>query len=352
MSVAVGDSEVFHPLAPRTQQAASGGDGRAVRIGLINNMADGAIARTEYHFTNLLQQAFTGTPLEVVYYSLPTISRSGKIREHVEASYQPFDGLWENPPDAVVVTGAEPRERNLKDELYWDSLAGLIDWLDVLGIPAMFSCLAAHAAVLHLDGIPRAGLKNKCFGVFEHEAEPDHPLMEGAGERMWLPHTRWNQVNEADLAKAGYQILSRSDDVGVGFFAKKRRSMWLFCQGHPEYEGADLLREYRRDIGRFLSGQRETYPDLPRNYFLDTEIQMLHAFRQHAIALGHISVMEQFPRIKQGAPTWDAWRSPAIGVFANWLKQIPGTKTLTDVAGSGYDLGRGIAVPDYLGSST
>lgn len=345
MSVAVDGSKVFQRQAPRTPLT----DEKPIRIGLINNMSDGAIARTEYHFTHLLQQAADGVPVEVVYYSLPAICRSGKIRDHMAASYQPIDALWDDPPDAFVVTGAEPRERTLQQELYWTSLTALIDWIDQLGVPAMFSCLAAHAAVLHLDGVSRATLDDKCFGVFEHEAAQEHPLMNGAGGHMWLPHTRWNQVSEAELIQAGYQILSRSEDVGVGFFARQRRSLWLFCQGHPEYEGPDLLREYRRDVGRFLSGQRATYPELPRSYFRENEIQMLLAFRQQAMTQGDASIMERFPQIEHGAPTWDAWRPAAVTVFGNWLKQIADTRALSDITPSGFSLSRAMAdIPNYV----
>jgi homoserine O-succinyltransferase/O-acetyltransferase len=344
-SVAVGGSKVFQRLAPRTPLA----DEKPIRIGLINNMSDGAIARTEYHFTRLLQQAADGVPVEVVYYSLPSILRSDRIREHMAASYQPIDALWDNPPDAFVVTGAEPRERSLQQELYWSSLTSLIDWIDQLGAPAMFSCLAAHAAVLHLDEVSRATLDDKCFGVFEHEASREHPLMAGAGGHMWLPHTRWNQVNEAELIQAGYQILSRSKDVGVGFFARERRSLWLFCQGHPEYEGPDLLREYRRDVGRFLSGHRASYPELPRSYFQETEVQMLLAFRQRAMAQGDVGIMDMFPQIEHGAPTWDAWRPAAVTVFGNWLKQITETHAWSDIARLGFNSSRAIAdLPNYV----
>jgi homoserine O-succinyltransferase/O-acetyltransferase len=344
MPVAVCGSREFRRLPSRTPLAGE----MPIRIGLINNMSDGAIVRTENHFTQLLQQAVEGVPVEVVYYSLPAILRSGNIREHIAASYQPIDALWDDPPDAFVITGAEPREQNLKDELYWNSLTALIDWIDQLGVPAMFSCLAAHAAVLHLDGVSRTTLDEKCFGVFEHTAAPEHPLMDGSGGHMLLPHTRWNHLNEAELVQAGYQILNRSEDVGVGFFAQQRRSLWLFCQGHPEYEGPDLLREYRRDVGRFLSGQRKTYPELPRSYFPEAEIQKLLAFRRQAIAQGDISVMTLFPQI-EGAPTWDAWRPAAVTVFGNWLKQITETRVLSDIARSGFNLRLSIAdVPNYL----
>ena len=344
MSVAIGGSKGFPSLAPRTR---SDGE-RPLRIGLINNMSDGAIARTEYHFTRLLQQA-ASVPVEVEYYSLPTILRSGKIQEHMAASYQPIDALWDNPPDVFVVTGAEPRASCLKQELYWNSLTGLIDWIDQLGVPAMFSCLAAHAAVLHLDGVSRATLDTKCFGVFDHDVAQDHPLMDGVGGHMWLPHTRWNRVNETELHRAGYQILSRSAEVGVGFFASERRSLWLFCQGHPEYEGPDLLREYRRDVGRYLSRHRASYPDLPRGYFQESETQMLLAFRKQAMAQGDVSIMQQFPRIQQEASAWDVWRPTAVAVFGNWLKQIAETQTMSEIAHTTFDLSRAMPdIPNYV----
>ena len=43
-------------------------------------------------------------------------------------------------------------------------------------------------------------------------------------------------------------------------FVKQTRSLFIFFQGHPEYEETTLLREYRRDVGRFLRGQQPHYP--------------------------------------------------------------------------------------------
>ena len=57
--------------------------------------------------------------------------------------------------------------------------------------------------------------------------------------------------------------------AGVDAFAKQDGSFFLFFQGHPEYEADTLLREYRRDVGRFLGGEREDYPAMPLGYFND-----------------------------------------------------------------------------------
>jgi homoserine O-succinyltransferase len=181
----------------------------------------------------------------------------------------------------------------------------------------------------------------------------EHPLMQGVGERMLLPHTRWNQVDETELIQAGYRILSRSEEAGVGFFINERRNSWLFCQGHPEYEGADLLREYRRDVGRFLSGQRPTYPDLPRSYFRHADVQALLALRKQAVAHRDVSVMQRFPRIEQGAPTWDAWRPAAVVVFGNWLKQIAAQRAGTDLAHIGFNTDPALAEePQFVGDAS
>jgi hypothetical protein len=70
---------------------------------------------------------------------------------------------------------------------------------------------------------------------------------------------------------------------------------------------------------------------------------MLLAFRQHAMAQGDDCIMEMFPQIEHGAPTWDAWRPAAVTVFGNWLRQIAETRALSDIAPWGFNLNWAIA---------
>lgn len=299
----------------------SGHKPRSLEIAIINNMPDAALRRTEEQFTNLLVAAAEDLDLRLTFYSLPAIPRAESGRQYVSAAYATFDDLWLDPPDAMVVTGTEPHEENLRDEPYWWGLTALIDWADVQAIPTMFSCLAAHAAVLHLDNVRREPVGRKCFGLFDHEiVAPDHPFMEGVGARMWLPHSRWNQVTESALAAAGYQILSRGDEAGVGFFSRQHDTCMLFCQGHPEYDGANLLREYRRDIRRFLSRTRPNYPDLPHSYFAESDLDVLAGFRRRALAGADEDLMVEFPLLL-GGPHWDAWAPSSMQIFRNWLLQ-------------------------------
>jgi homoserine O-succinyltransferase/O-acetyltransferase len=158
----------------------------------------------------------------------------------------------------------------------------LIDWARYNTASTIWSCLAAHAAVLHADGIERRPLAQKQFGVFDCAAVSADPLTAGAGSPLAVPHSRWNGLSEAALRACGYRILTRSPAAGVDMFAgpqRNCRSLFLFLQGHPEYEPGTLLREYRRDIGRFLCGEQEHYPATPQGYFNAEASAKVSAFR-------------------------------------------------------------------------
>src|SRR5260370_1258400 len=127
--------------------------------------------------------------------------------------------------------------------------------------------LLRAAAVRHMDGVRRQALDEKRFGVFECTKVSDHVLLAGVPVRARIAHSRWNELPEHALKSCGYTILTQSPEAGVDAFVKQRQSLFVFFQGHPEYDERALLREYRRDIGRFLRGERESSPALPRRHF-------------------------------------------------------------------------------------
>ena len=148
----------------------------------------------------------------------------------------------------------------------------------------VLSCLAAHASVLHSDGIKRYPLGDKQFGVFEYRRVGSHALGAHAGNRWRFPHSRWNEVRTAELASCGYTVLGLSEDAGVDLFVKKKRnSLFVYFQGHPEYETLTLLKEYRRDTRRFLQGITETYPSMPEGYLNAAATGLLNEFQRHAL---------------------------------------------------------------------
>jgi homoserine O-succinyltransferase len=292
----------------------------SLRVAIVNNMPDSALIRTEEEYAALLQAAIGNRPMEFRLYALPSVDRAECGRHHIASHYLPIEVLWQNPPDALVVTGTEPKTAILRDERYWPELSMLIDWADAGGIPSMFSCLSAHAVLQHLDGVSRSALAGKCFGVFDHAVAVEHPLMQGLPATITLPHARWNDVSAQALLAAGYEVLCQSDEGGVGIFTKQRAAGWLFCQSHPEYDGSNPLREYRHDIRRFLSRGRATYPELPRGYFTEGETQLLIAFRQRALAMMDPRAMEAFPLVQGISPGREPWRAAAVQVVRNWLQ--------------------------------
>ena len=64
---------------------------------------------------------------------------------------------------------------------------------------------------------------------------------------------------------AGYEPVLHSPEVGWTVAGRRRGgSTLVLAQGHPEYSGTILLREYRRDVSRYLDGTRPELPILPR----------------------------------------------------------------------------------------
>ena len=169
--------------------------------------------------------------------------------------------------DALVVTGAEPRAADLRDEPFWDELGFVLDWAAENTISSLLSCLAAHAAVLRNDGIERRPLADKCAGVFAVDVVADHELVAGLEPRYRAPHSRWNDLDEAELVAKGYRVLARAPECGVDLFVRKARSLLVFLQGHPEYEADTLAREHRRDLMRFLRGEATAPPRSPAHYY-------------------------------------------------------------------------------------
>src|SRR5206468_5221687 len=106
------------------------------------------------------------------------------------------------------------------DEPYWAELTSVIDWARRTTRSALFSCLAAHAAALHLDGIERRRLPAKATGVFAFDQLGRDPLTRGMGRHVRMPHSRQNALPLEAVAKCGYQVLTHSPEVGVDLFAR------------------------------------------------------------------------------------------------------------------------------------
>lgn len=307
-----------------------------LHLALINNMPDPALEDTELQFFELLDVASEATPVYLRLYSLTGVPRTDRGQRHLNSFYFEFDDLWKAPLDGVIITGTEPRQPDLRNEPYWSLLAEVFDWASRNASSTILSCLAAHASVLHFDGIPRHRLPDKQFGVFESAAcgsatNCNPPLLPDGLNVLCFPHSRWNEVKESELTAAGYNVLTSSPQAGVDVFTKRiRQSLFLHFQGHPEYSSETLFKEYRRDIKRFLRAERETYPTMPYGYFDREATEALKTFQAKALANRCQEVMHSFPEsLAEGLQR--TWHSSAVLIYRNWLQYLSSEKARTSV---------------------
>ncbi|HEY2592235.1 MAG TPA: homoserine O-succinyltransferase [Steroidobacteraceae bacterium] len=304
-------------LRPRTV-------GRDMIVGLVNNMPDGALRATERQFTELLELASARCAERptVRWFAIPEVPRGPVGLAHVHQHYEDVNRLLTDRVDGLIVTGAEPRAASLEDEPYWPTLVKLIDWAAANTLSSLWSCLAAHAAVYHLNGIVRRQLPEKLSGVFPCEQAGADPLLAGLPPRWGVPHSRLNDLPEDALATAGYRVLSRLADGGVDMFSKRQPSLFVFMQGHPEYECGTLLREYQRDIARYLHGERSSYPSMPRNYFDETMIAKFEDLQERVLERRDPTLISALQPNDARAEPPRSWHEPAVQLYANWLSYI------------------------------
>ena len=144
------------PLWTRKQHTLAHGSGeQAIRIALVNNMPDAALEDTELQFFDLLDAASGDVPVVVKLYSLTGVPRTDRGMRRLNSFYYGLDDLWNSQVDALIMTGTEPQQPSLRQEPYWCNLTNVLDWAERNTLSTVLSCLAAHAGVLHSDGIER-----------------------------------------------------------------------------------------------------------------------------------------------------------------------------------------------------
>jgi homoserine O-succinyltransferase len=146
-----------------------------------------------------------------------------------------------------------------------------------------------------------------------------------------FPHSRWNEVQADALTACGYTVLTQSAEGGVDSFVKKKKqSLFVHFQGHPEYGAQTLMKEYRRDIRRFLKRERETYPTMPKGYFDAASTKLLTDFRDGALSDRREERMEELPEAAVSSGLQKTWHASAVTIYRNWLQYVVSKKA--DVA--------------------
>lgn len=291
-----------------------------ITIGLINSMPDSALQSAERQFTGLLQAATGDHRIHLHCFSLPSVKRSPQAKQMMQGRYRDIGDLGRLRFDGLIVTGAEPNADALPKEPFWKELTEVIDWAKTNTRSSIWSCLAAHAAVLHLDGIERYRLDAKCSGIYDCVKVSEASLTRGLKSSIKVPHSRVNMLRKSDVVAGGYQILTESQEAGVDIFVKQLTSRFVFLQGHPEYDALSLQREYLRDITRYLSRQRDAFPAVPVGYFDRATENKLASYRQRATAERTIPLSIELPKLTLRPDL--AFGQAASVIFRNWLEYL------------------------------
>jgi len=291
-------------------------DIRELHIGLLNMMPDAALEATERQFFRLVGES---NPIAQFYmhpFTLPELPRGEGARGHIERFYEPFEKIREEGLDALIITGANVVGAELDNQVFWKPLIKGIDWAAEAVTSTLCSCLATHAVLQFRYGQKRRPQATKIWGVFPHRLlDRRHPLVNDINTRFDTPHSRWNAVEREQFNAAGLRVLAESGEIGVHLATSPDGLRFVFCQGHPEYDTVSLLKEYKREVGRYLRGELADPPPFPENYFRPHEQALLREYLYRTKAGEQLTFPEELllPRLE------NTWHDTAEAVIGNWM---------------------------------
>jgi len=307
-----------------SQDRARDQDIRGLHVGLLNMMPDAALASTERQFFRLIGSSNPISQFFMHPFTLPAIPRGRRAGAHVEKYYESFESIQEEGLDALIISGANVTEPDLAREIFWEPLIEVIDWAEQNVTSTLCSCLATHAVLQFRYQQRRRGLGDKMWGVFSHEVtDRTHPLVHDINTQLQVPHSRFNDVSRDQFRSAGLHVLIEGDTPGVQLAVSPDGFRMVFFQGHPEYDQISLMKEYKREVGLFISAQRESYPPFPAGYFDCFTQALLHEYelqvRDHV--LRGIRAPE-FPEEQVIPRLHDTWHDSGEAVVGNWIGQV------------------------------
>ncbi len=295
-------------------------DIRELHIGLLNMMPDKALAATERQFFRLIGESNPIAQFYVHPFTLPELQRGEGARTHIRDYYDTFDQIRAEGLDALIITGANVTRPDLSSEPFWGPLIEVIDWAYDNVTSTLCSCLATHAVLEFRYGQRRTPRPRKTWGVFPHRVvDKGHPLVHDVNTRFDVPHSRWNDVSRAQFDRAGLHVLAESD-VGVHLATSPDGFRFVFFQGHPEYDTISLLKEYKREVLRYVAGELAGVPPFVEHYFSERDKAVLREYLARLSSLHDTGQpVPTFPDALVMRDLDNTWRDTAHAVVGNWV---------------------------------
>ena len=157
--------------------------------------------------------------------------------------------------------------------------------------------------------------------MFPHKViRPTHPLVNDVNTQFDVPHSRFNNISAEQFQEAGLHVLVESVEAGVHLAVSADGFRVVYFQGHPEYDTVSLLKEYKREVLRYVAGERDGYPPFPENYIKPRDQAILNEYQQRldaALAQGKAS--PDFPEKLVAERIENTWHDAAEGIVGNWI---------------------------------
>ena len=296
-------------------------DIRELHIGLLNMMPDAALTATEFQFIRLVGASNQIAQFYVYPFSIPELNRGPEASEHISQHYFDFADLREQGLDALIITGANVANPSLDEEPFWDPLIEIVRWAEKSVASILCSCLATHALVKFNHGIERRRLPKKKWGVYSHKIHhPEHPLTWEINTRFDAPHSRYNDISKEQFEQAGLTVLVDSEEAGAHLAVSPDQFRIVYFQGHPEYDAISLLKEYKREVSRYLSNERDDAPGFPENYFSEEAGKIASQYLQRALeAKANDDALPEFPESELHTFVDNTWGDTGKAIVNNWL---------------------------------
>lgn len=260
-------------------------DIRPLKIGLLNLMPKKI--QTETQFARLIG----ATPLQIDLHLIRMSEHQTKntAAEHMEAFYRPFQEVKDQKFDGLIITGAPIEHLPFEEVTYWEELCEVMDWTQTNVQSTFGVCWGGMALAWHFHNLPKHDLQAKAFGCFRHRnLAPASPYLRGFSDDFVLPVSRWTEMRQEDIDKAGLTTLLTSAETGPCMVDDPaHRAVYLI--NHLEYDSDTLKQEYDRDVAN------GTPINVPANYYPDDNPAM---------------------------PPLNRWRSHAHLLYGNWINEI------------------------------
>lgn len=298
-------------------------DIRELHIGLLNMMPDAALEATERQFLRLVGACNRIAQVYIHPFTVPGIKREGAARVHVDTHYEDFSTLRELGLDAIIISGANPANPDITQEGFWNGMAEVMEWGRENVCSMLCSCLATHAVLKIYHGVERVRLPRKRWGVYSHRHRRAHPLLAQINTRFDAPHSHVYEVSCEQIESSGATVLVASEEQIAHLAVSADGLRFVYFQGHPEYDGSSLLKEYKREVTRFFTGERDEYAPFPEHYFSAEAAAVLESHRQAVTAAKAAktdgAACPVFPDSVLEALVDNTWGDTGKALFNNWL---------------------------------